>query len=35
MDERNVHPSLNDLISEGNRTKGMGGRFAYPSIKVR
>ena len=33
MDERNVHPSLNDLISEGNRTKGMEGRFASPSIE--
>ena len=33
MDERNVHPSLNDLISEGNRTKGMEGRFTSPSIE--
>ncbi len=31
MDERNVHPSLNDLISDGNRAKGMERRNDAPS----
>ena len=35
MEERNVPPSQDDSTSGEDRTKGMGGCFAYPSIKVR
>ena len=33
MEERNVPPSQDDSTSGEDRTKGMGGRFAYPSIE--